>query len=69
MTPTTSILLNTPVALLPAPKARPTADTPPPTSGGVDAFEGWLIDRLCELESQFESYVTETSSRFKNDRR
>ena len=69
MNPTTTTILNITVALLPAPKARPTAETPPPTTGGIEAFEGWLIDRLCELETKFESYVTETSSRFKNDRR
>jgi hypothetical protein len=48
---------------------RPTANTPPPTTGGLDAFESWLIDRLCELESRFETYITESSSRFRHDRR
>jgi hypothetical protein len=69
MIPTTSHTSSDTPLLLPAPAIRPTAETPPPTTGGLEAFESWLIDRLCELEAQFESYVTETSSRFRHDRR
>lgn len=69
MNPTIHNTLPTTLVLLPAPAVRPTAENPPPTTGGLEAFEGWLIDQLCELETRFESYVTETSSRFRNDRR
>ena len=53
----------------PVPTIRPTAETPPPTSGGLEAFDGWLSDRLDELMARFESYKTASSSHFHHDRR
>lgn len=69
MNPTTIHTLHVTVILLPTPAARPMPQTPAPTTGGIEAFEDWLIDRLCDLETRFESYVTESSSRFHHQRR
>src|SRR5262245_24136093 len=36
------------LTLLAAPKVRPTDSNPPPTTGGLEAFDAWLLERLCE---------------------